>query len=198
MDAIVERVRVEPGMAILVVLGGRGRGVSAVASAVARAVGPEGHVTTIGRDADPDLRAIVAAEARRRGLTNLTVRAADARALPFPDGTFDRVVAAWGSVVDRDGPPACRERLRVLKPGGRAVYLGWGAPAGTLSAALTAVGFIGVEEDQATVRGAAEEDPAAAPTVAVIASGIRPKRWPGTARLASYPSPTARRARDDA
>jgi SAM-dependent methyltransferase len=51
-----------------------------------------GH-TVIGTDLSPNALARAAAEAARRGLT-LPVATADWRGLPFPDGTFDVVLAA--------------------------------------------------------------------------------------------------------
>lgn len=47
---------------------------------------------------------------------------ADARQIPFPDGTFDVIVSSWAlhNIPDADGrAQAIREIARVLKPGGR-------------------------------------------------------------------------------
>jgi ubiquinone/menaquinone biosynthesis C-methylase UbiE len=59
--------------------------------------------------------------AREAGLDNLEPRQGDARALPYPDGTFDAafMVAVLGEVPDQDG--AMRELRRVLKSTGRIV-----------------------------------------------------------------------------
>jgi ubiquinone/menaquinone biosynthesis C-methylase UbiE len=59
--------------------------------------------------------------AREARLDNLEPRQGDARALPYPDDTFDAVymVAVLGEVPDQDG--ALRELRRVLKSTGRAV-----------------------------------------------------------------------------
>src|SRR5581483_12345798 len=56
--------------------------------------------------------------ARERGL-EATV--ADARDLPFGDGEFDCVIAAWLIYHVADRAAAIRELARVLRPGGRLV-----------------------------------------------------------------------------
>jgi protein-L-isoaspartate O-methyltransferase len=58
---------------------------------------------------------------REARLYNLEPRQGDARALPYPDGTFDAafLVAVLGEVPDQDG--AMRELRRVLKSTGRIV-----------------------------------------------------------------------------
>jgi ubiquinone/menaquinone biosynthesis C-methylase UbiE len=55
---------------------------------------------------------------RAEGLAS-DLRVADAEALPFDDGSFDRV-HSWGVIHHTpDTPRAAREILRVLRPGGR-------------------------------------------------------------------------------
>jgi SAM-dependent methyltransferase len=57
--------------------------------------------------------------ARARGVTGAQV--GDAHELPFPDGAFDTVVAAWMLYHLRDLDRALAEAARVLRPGGRFV-----------------------------------------------------------------------------
>jgi len=52
----------------------------------------------------------------------------DALALPFPDNTFDAVVAGYLLRNVTDIPSTLREQLRVLKPGGRLVILDTSPP----------------------------------------------------------------------
>jgi SAM-dependent methyltransferase len=52
------------------------------------------------------------------------LRQADAASLPFPDGTFDAVVAVLVHTDLDDVGAAYREAARVLRPGGRFVHVG--------------------------------------------------------------------------
>lgn len=82
-----------------------------------------GH-DVVGTDLSPVAAARALVEARDRGL-RLPTAAADMRALPFPDGTFDAVLAADNAVphllTSADVGLALREMRRVLRPGGRLV-----------------------------------------------------------------------------
>jgi SAM-dependent methyltransferase len=78
-------------------------------------------------DLAPDLLEIALERARGAGLSNVAARAGDAHELPFPDNTFDRLTSRLAAMYFADCPRAFREALRVLKPGGMAVYLVWGA-----------------------------------------------------------------------
>jgi ubiquinone/menaquinone biosynthesis C-methylase UbiE len=119
-EFIVDRARVAPGMTVLDLAGGHGE----PSLALAAAVGPSGHVTAT--DQGPALLAIAEERARQQGLQNMTFRVADAHALPFPDGAFDRVTSKMGIMYFVELPRALREIRRVLKPGGRATFMVWG------------------------------------------------------------------------
>ena len=56
-------------------------------------------------------------------------RLADAQALPYPDTSFDRVVAGFAVRNFGDLEAGLREMRRVLRPGGRAVILEFSTPA---------------------------------------------------------------------
>jgi SAM-dependent methyltransferase len=61
---------------------------------------------------------------RRAGGPGVALVAADAAALPFPDGAFDAVVSVL-THTDLDDPEAAfAEAARVLRPGGRLSYVG--------------------------------------------------------------------------
>ena len=68
-------------------------------------------------------------KARARGIENITATQGDARALPYPDNSFDAafLVTVLGEVPDQAA--ALRELARVLRPGGRLV-VGESAAAG--------------------------------------------------------------------
>ena len=79
-------------------------------------------------------------EAATRKLAGLypTIRfaAGDAQALPFPDGSFDRVINGFLLRNVADLPMALREMVRVLRPGGLAVCLEITHPPSRLFGAL--------------------------------------------------------------
>lgn len=72
----------------------------------------------VALDPLPAMRALVAAEAARRGFGRLQVQAGSADALPFDDAGFDAVVTRYRAHHWPDVPAALREMTRVLKPGG--------------------------------------------------------------------------------
>jgi SAM-dependent methyltransferase len=104
-DAFFDAIVPAPGRLTLEVGCGEGR--------VARDLTQRGH-TVVALDASATLVASAAgADPAGRYL------AADAAALPFPDSSFDLVVA-YNSLMDVDDMPAAvREAHRVLQPGGR-------------------------------------------------------------------------------
>jgi ubiquinone/menaquinone biosynthesis C-methylase UbiE len=89
------------------------------------AVGPDGQVT--GLDINPELLAYGRGLAARVGVSNqVTFREGDVAHLPFDDNHFD-----WVWSADCIGYPAgdlapfLGELIRVLKPGGSVILLGW-------------------------------------------------------------------------
>jgi demethylmenaquinone methyltransferase/2-methoxy-6-polyprenyl-1,4-benzoquinol methylase len=92
---------------------------------LAESVAEEGHIT--GIDILPDLLAYGAAMVAERGLSDrITFREADVSHLPFEDDTFD-----WAWSADCIGYPAgeltplLKELMRVVRPGGDVILLGW-------------------------------------------------------------------------
>jgi SAM-dependent methyltransferase len=86
---------------------------------IAEAVGPAGLVH--GLDLGPAMVAI--AERRCAGYANCRVEVGDARALPFPDATFDALASIQVLEHVDDVATAIDEMARVLRPGGRAVVM---------------------------------------------------------------------------
>jgi demethylmenaquinone methyltransferase/2-methoxy-6-polyprenyl-1,4-benzoquinol methylase len=80
----------------------------------------------------------VAKRRRKEGGRRSRVRLiqADALRLPFPDASFDVLTIGYGLRNVADIQAALSEMRRVLAPGGRAVVLDFGKPAGALPAAL--------------------------------------------------------------
>jgi ubiquinone/menaquinone biosynthesis C-methylase UbiE len=120
-ELMVQRLRLAPGMKVLDVGSAHGE----PGLAVARAVGVDRHVTLT--DIAPALLELAAERARDEGLTNVDTRVVDAHELPFPGDTFDRLSGRFVAMYFADQQQAFKQALRVLKPGGMAVYLVWGA-----------------------------------------------------------------------
>jgi len=105
----------EPGETMLEV--GPGTGYYTVS--VARRLGPGGTLHAF--DLQQEMLDHMLRRAQAEGIDNVVARQGDARALPYPDATFDAafLVTVLGEIPDQDG--ALRELRRVLKPGGRVV-----------------------------------------------------------------------------
>jgi len=101
----------KPGLQILEVCCGQGR----VTQFIAQQVG-DGHVTGIDISA-----AMIEAAQRRPGVTELplTFQQADARQLPFPNHSFDRVYSMFSLEIVPEAERALAEMIRVLRPDGR-------------------------------------------------------------------------------
>ncbi len=110
-----------PGARVLDVAAGTG----ALTARLAHAVGPSGHVTVT--DLSAGMLAANEQNARKAGLTNVSFQQADAHTLKFPDQQFDLVTCRFGVMYFADSLQALKEIYRVLKPGGRAVFIAWGA-----------------------------------------------------------------------
>ena len=129
-----------------------GCGTGAITRALAEAA-PGARVS--GLDGDP----AVLARARRRlaGRPGVALLEGRADALPFLDGSFDRVTCAL--VLHHLTPPTQRRALleaaRVLRPGGRLHVADWGRPRGALGRAGSLVlrGLDGFENTGPPVRG---------------------------------------------
>ena len=92
-----------------------GCGDGVLATALARC---GGQVTGI----DSDRRMLEAAQLRAsRDCLSIRLEHGQADALPFPDGTFDRVIAVTVLCFVPDASRAINEMVRVLKPDGRLV-----------------------------------------------------------------------------
>jgi SAM-dependent methyltransferase len=119
-EALVEVAQPQPGMKILDLASGTGEPAITLASRVGR----EGHVTALDQSAE--LLQIAAERAHERGLTNLSIRQADAHELPFPPESFHLATCRFGVMFFGDCNQALKELHRVLKPGGRACFVAWG------------------------------------------------------------------------
>lgn len=122
--ATVARMRLRAGMRVLDVACGTG----ALAHAAAARVGARGRV--VAMDAS-GVMLEVARDAMDRAApvddgAVVALARGDVHALPFADGSFDRVSCPHGLAFFRDPPSALREMHRMLSPGGRLVVTAWG------------------------------------------------------------------------
>jgi len=94
--------------------------------AAARRVGSTGRV--LATDIAPRILELAAAEARRQGFEQVSVRAMDGEALDLPDAGFDVVISRVGLIYMPDRTRAVAEMHRVLKPGGRVAAIVYSTP----------------------------------------------------------------------
>jgi ubiquinone/menaquinone biosynthesis C-methylase UbiE len=119
-EAILEAAHLRPGMRVLDLACGVGDPALSIASEVS----PSGHVTAT--DLGPGMMSLAEELARKKSLTNIEFREANAESLPFADASFDVLTCRFGIMFFPDLSKALREGLRVLKPGGRAAFVAWG------------------------------------------------------------------------
>ena len=95
--------------------------------AIARAAAPGSHVT--GLDLSEGMMKIGREKVASEGLEGIvSMEQGDCEQMNFPDGTFDRVSAAFGVRNFEHLEKGLREMLRVLKPGGKTVILELSVP----------------------------------------------------------------------
>jgi len=94
---------------------------------IARAAAEGTKVT--GADISEGMMALVMEKARKAGVGDrIDLQVADGEALPYGEGTFDRVTCAFGIRNFEHKEKGLAEFRRVLKPGGKAVILELSVP----------------------------------------------------------------------
>ncbi len=119
LDALGRRLALERP-ARLLDLGCGGGHVSFTAAPHAEAV--------VAYDLSAEMLGAVAAEAARRGLANISTRQGTAERLPFEAGGFDAVVSRYSAHHWSSLAAGLAEARRVLKAGGRAIFMDVVAP----------------------------------------------------------------------
>ena len=117
--ALIREAGISEGDSVLDVAGGAGE----PSLTIAERVGPTGSV--VCTDAVAEMVEAARAEAGRRGITNVEFRQCTAESLPFANESFDVVVSRLGAMFFPDPLAACKEMLRVTKPGGRIAFVVW-------------------------------------------------------------------------
>lgn len=79
--------------------------------------------SVVAYDLAEPMLATVAAAARERGLGNIRTQQGSAERLPFADASFDWIVSRMSAHHWHDVPRALAEVRRVLKPGGRVLFI---------------------------------------------------------------------------
>ena len=117
----LSRGGVEPGQRLLDVCAGTGD------LAILCARRQRGRGIVIGADMN---KAMLRRAQRKQQVRRLSIgwAQADALALPFPDGSFDRVTIGFSTRNLSDLAAGLREMVRVLRPGGRLIVLETGRP----------------------------------------------------------------------
>jgi ubiquinone/menaquinone biosynthesis C-methylase UbiE len=117
---LVEQAALEPGQDVLEV----GCGTGNLALLVAR---EHPDVRVVGLDPDPKALALARRKADRRGAA-LRLDRGFGDALPYPDGSFDRVLSSLmlHHLDPAEKPAMLREIVRVLRPGGELHLLDFG------------------------------------------------------------------------
>src|ERR1700740_653668 len=89
-DALVEAAHLRPGQRVLELACGVGDPALSIAAEIA----PSGSVTAT--DLGPGMMSLAEELARKKGLTNIEFREANAESLPFPDASYDRLTCRFG------------------------------------------------------------------------------------------------------
>lgn len=116
---VLSRLDPRPGEYILDL----GTGPGEPALTIARAVGPQGHVT--GVDLSENMVDIAQRVGKSRGLENADFRVMDCSKLSFPDAVFDAAISCFGFQIFTNPEKAAAEAYRVLKPKGRIFATVW-------------------------------------------------------------------------
>lgn len=120
---LLERAAARPGERVLDVACGTGL----VSFPLAEAVSPAGHV--LGTDLSQAMVEAARERAAAQAVAQASFECMGAEALALADGSFDLAVCSLGLMYVPDTLAALRELHRVLRPGGRAALLVWGARA---------------------------------------------------------------------
>jgi SAM-dependent methyltransferase len=115
-DQTLRVAKLRPGEQVLDLA--TGTGITAIAAR-------ERGATVTGVDLTPELLSVAKSKAAEAGFDDIEFKEGDAEALPFADASFDVVLSTCGHMFAPDQPKVASEMARVLRLGGRAVFLAW-------------------------------------------------------------------------
>jgi len=87
---------------------------------------PLTDATLTATDISSEMVRLAQARVKRRGVEGVQVSRADAQALPFEAGRFDRLLSCLNLMLLPDPVTALSEAARVLQPGGVGAWVVWG------------------------------------------------------------------------
>ncbi len=117
-EIVLAAAKAQPGEHVVDI----GCGTGGTTAALARAVGPGGHVLGV------DISEPLIARARAQQLENASFAVGDAGTHDFQAGHYDLVFSRFGVMFFADAVAAFRNIHRALKPSGRMVFLAWRTP----------------------------------------------------------------------
>ena len=130
---LIRQAQIEPGQAVLDLGCG-----TATLTVMLKQAHPDALVT--GLDGDPAVLKIGQTKATKAAV-QLTLDQGMAYDLPYPNGSFDRVVSSlmFHHLTTQDKQQTMNEVYRILRPGGRFLIVDFGRPQGIWSQVVSAI-----------------------------------------------------------
>lgn len=119
LTRVLHHAALQPGESVIDI----GCGTGASSLAVARIVGPKGHVTSVDIAAQLLDRASI--RANDAGLPNINFVLADAQTHAFAPQSADAMISRFGVMFFEDPVAAFANMARALKPNGRMIFAAW-------------------------------------------------------------------------
>ena len=119
LDRLLAEAKLQPAQFVLDI----GCGTGASTLAIARAIGPKGHVT--GADISEPLLSLARQRLDDAGAVQAECLLGDVQTLDFEPSRFDVALSRFGVMFFADPVAAFANISRALKPGGKIIFLAW-------------------------------------------------------------------------